>query len=119
MKITTRMLAWICTILSVLVLTPILSAAEAASTAGANPIVELLTPVVALAVTFLAKAIARLPGWALPLVAGLAGGGYDAIVQVSAGGSPNLLQGVLFGLAATGLHQLKAQVQKPKPIPGD
>lgn len=92
------------------------SAAEASPPAAGGGLIELLTPVIALVVTFAVKQLTRLPGWVLPIVASLAGAGYEAVSQLSLGGSPNLIQGLIYGGAAVALHQLKAQLTKPKPI---
>ena len=112
-----RLFAWAAMVLFALLLP--LSAHAAEAEAGSDRfggIVDLLTPLIALAVTFAAKAIGKLPGWALPIVAALSGGAYEAIMQFSTGAPLNPVQGILYGCAATWLHQLKAQLGKPKPI---
>jgi len=79
-----------------------------------------LTPLVSLLVTFgVKKALPAIPGWALPLVAGLAGVLPDLSNAVVTGGEASPLKAALLGLAATGIHQIKAQFAKPTPIKAD
>lgn len=73
-----------------------------------------LTPLVALLVTFaVKKALPAIPGWALPIVAGLAGVLPDLSNAIATGADASPLKAALLGLAATGIHQIKAQFGKP------
>lgn len=75
-----------------------------------------LTPIVSLLVTFaVKKALPAIPGWALPIVSGLVGVLPDLSHAIATGDAANPLKGALLGLAATGIHQIKAQFNKPQP----
>lgn len=114
-----RLLSWTLLVLFAIALVPISALAAEAAVSAPSPfggIVDLFTPLIALGVTFAAKAIGKLPGWVLPLVAALTGGAYEVITQLATGSAVNPLQGILYGCAATWLHQLKAQLGKPKAI---
>lgn len=93
--------------------------AFAQSAAGLQPaystgyagIVELLAPVVAFGVTALLRHVAHVPSYLLPLIAATAGAGLAYVTSLLGMADISFLKGVVLGLAATGLHQIKVQIQ--------
>lgn len=76
-------------------------------------LLPILTPILSLLFTQLVKAmLPKIPGWALPLTASLAGVGVDAANHFATGADLNPTTAALLGLAATGLHQIKVQATK-------
>lgn len=84
-------------------------------TAEIGPWSQIVTPIVALVGTFVLRHIAKLPGWALPVIAALIGAGAEVANGLMSSGTYSPVIGAMLGLAATGLHQLKAQLGKPTP----
>lgn len=83
-----------------------------------NPFVQLLTPLVAILVTFAVKKMGNLQGWVVPVISAVVGLAYDAATAYATGHTLSPLTGLLLGLAATGLHQIGSQLnQKPDSAP--
>lgn len=77
-------------------------------------IIIALTPLVSFAVTAgFKKILPQIPGWALPLVAAVVGIATDLLGAQTTGANAAPLTAAFLGLAATGLHQIKSQLNKP------
>ena len=76
-------------------------------------LLPVLTPIVSLAVTFLAKLlIPRIPGVLLPLVSGVVGVLTTVVSNAATGTDQDALIGFGLGLGGTALHQIKVQLGK-------
>lgn len=76
-------------------------------------IITALTPLVALAVTWvIGKVIPKIPRTALPAVSGAVGGAVGLCAQFGAQYEGSLVVSVLLGLAGTGLFELQKSVKK-------
>jgi hypothetical protein len=71
----------------------------------------LLTPLVSFACTwFVKRFLPRLPSYAYPIAAALFGAGATLLADLSGLVASSPWLGLLLGLAATGLHQIYAQL---------
>lgn len=98
------------------------AAAPSALAAMLPSLVVLITPIFSLVVTWAVKSVSpHIPGVFFPLIASVCGLLPDLIAHYTAGIASNPVLGLMLGLAATGLHQISAQL-KPDgtaaPAPG-
>jgi len=123
-----RLLALLSTVLLVSVLFPAVLSAQTqkplpaqaltvmyAEAGDKNPYVAMLTPLVAIVVTYLVRKVTGFGSWALPVTAAIAGVGYHEVTAYMGSHASNPLLGLLLGLAGVGLHQIKAQLTPPDP----
>lgn len=90
-------------------------AQEAAAPASVRPdqYEAFVTPLVALGLTAIFKKWGNVQGIWLVLISGAVGVAYDALMHFTAGSTLNPVLGLLAGLSATALHQVKVQLTKP------
>lgn len=77
-------------------------------------LLQLLTPLLSLGVTWVVKmVIPKIPGFLTPVVASAIGAGATVAAAAATGTALNPLVGAALGLAATGLHQIGSQLSTP------
>ena len=104
-------------VLGVFLLTPLVAAQVASSqpqpqgwVAYVAQIASAVLPMlVVVVVTAIRKGMGHIPPWLLPVVSVFVGASLDVLTALVQGGPPSSW-GVLSGLAATGLHQVKRQL---------
>jgi hypothetical protein len=96
---------------------PLVLAASVAIAPFILQLMPLLTTGVAYGLTAGVKALLpKIPGWLLPIIASVVGALGDTALHFSAGTEANTLNAALLGLAATGAHQIRRQMQPPDPL---